>query len=253
MKLRQRPRSGSGQIVSSWKTSVEGGASQLCLGDQFGNLVELVSIWPGTTVICVECAGQVETFDMDGMIQDRHGKVPLWLYRKQTARTIAGPAVRAMFDAAARAGLHDVEQLHKLSRRILERIPYTTGITHAGTTAEDAAKAGAGVCQDHAHIFISICRMHGLAARYVGGYLLTADRTDHAAGHAWAEVYFENMDCWVGFDVSNAVSPDANYVRAAVGRDYGDAAPVTGIRKGSGAEQLQVTVQVRAAGTAEPQ
>ncbi len=251
MKLRQRPRSGSGQIVSSWTTAATGGASELVLDDQFGNRVELVSISPGTAAIGVESSGVVETFDMGGVVQDRHGKVPIWLYRKQTAKTFAGPAVRTISDGTTRAGLNDEDRLRELSQRILERIPYTAGLTHAGTTAEDAATAGAGVCQDHAHIFIAICRMHGLPARYVSGYLLTADRTDHAAGHAWAEVYVESMDCWIGFDVSNGVMPDSNYVRAAVGRDYGDAAPITGIRKGAGVEQLNVTVQVKTAGTGE--
>jgi transglutaminase-like putative cysteine protease len=34
---------------------------------------------------------------------------------------------------------------------------------------------------------------------------------------------------WVGFDVANAVCPDARYVRVATGRDYVEAAPVKGL------------------------
>ena len=38
--------------------------------------------------------------------------------------------------------------------------------------------------------------------------------------------------------------PDDRYVRLATGRDYRDAMPVSGIRHGSGEEQLAVSVTV---------
>ncbi len=43
---------------------------------------------------------------------------------------------------------------------------------------------------------------------------------------------------WVGFDVSNGISPDTRYVRVATGLDYRDAAPVSGTRYGAGGETL---------------
>ena len=40
------------------------------------------------------------------------------------------------------------------------------------------------------------------------------------------------------------MSPDERYVRIAAGLDYRDAAPISGIRLGSGREKLEVSVKV---------
>ena len=82
-----------------------------------------------------------------------------------------------------------------------------------------------------------------MPARYVSGYLMMNDRIDQEAGHAWAEAHIENIG-WVGFDVSNAISPDERYIRVATGCDYRDAAPVTGISWGDGEIALAVSLAV---------
>ena len=69
------------------------------------------------------------------------------------------------------------------------------------------------------------------------------DRIDQEATHAWAEAWVQGLG-WVGFDVSNGISPDPRYVRVATGRDYRDAAPVTGISFGAVTEQLSVELAV---------
>ena len=133
--------------------------------------------------------------------------------------------------------------LHALSEAVLEAVAYESGRTDASTSAEAALAAGHGVCQDHAHIFIGAARMLGVPARYVSGYLLMDGMIDQQAGHAWAEAHVAGLG-WVGFDVSNAICPDARYVRVAVGADYGDAAPITGVTLGHGAAELTVEVSV---------
>ena len=60
--------------------------------------------------------------------------------------------------------------------------------TDATSTAEQALEACQGVCQDHAHVFLSAARLMGVPARYVSGYLMMQDRVDQDATHAWAEV-----------------------------------------------------------------
>ena len=124
-----------------------------------------------------------------------------------------------------------------------ERVVYTSGATHAGTTAEEALKLGTGVCQDHAHIFAAAARKLGFPARYVSGYLMMNETIDQAASHAWAEAYVPLLG-WVAFDASNGISPDERYVRVAIGRDYRDAMPVSGIRLGWAEEQLAVSITV---------
>ena len=133
--------------------------------------------------------------------------------------------------------------LHALSRAVLGAVAYEIGHTDADTPAEEAVAAGRGVCQDHAHVFIGCARALGIPARYVSGYLMMNDRIDQEAGHGWAEAHVANLG-WVGFDVSNGISPDARYVRVATGCDYREAAPVTGISYGAGDSALRVRLEV---------
>ena len=83
----------------------------------------------------------------------------------------------------------------------------------------------------------------GIPARYVSGYLMMNDRIEQDAGHAWAEAHVDGLG-WVGFDISNAISPDPRYVRVATGRDYAEAAPITGLSFGGGKTELTVALAV---------
>jgi len=123
-------------------------------------------------------------------------------------------------------------------------VPYGQADTYATTPAEDALRAGGGVCQDHAQIFIAAARHAGIPTRYVSGYLMMNDRIDQDASHAWAEAHLDGLG-WVGFDVSNGICPDERYVRIAIGRDSRDAAPITGVRLGTATESMIVSVQIQ--------
>ena len=93
---------------------------------------------------------------------------------------------------------------HEIMLGIAEDVPYSKGETHVHTTGAEALEQGSGVCQDHAHIFCAICRSLGIPARYASGYLAQGGGHDaHAASHAWAEAYVEDLG-WVSFDPSNA-------------------------------------------------
>jgi transglutaminase-like putative cysteine protease len=69
------------------------------------------------------------------------------------------------------------------------------------------------------------------------------DQVQQDASHAWAEAHVVDIG-WVGFDVSNGISPDERYVRIATGLDYRDAAPISGMRYGDSAESMMVSIQV---------
>ena len=136
-----------------------------------------------------------------------------------------------------------LDMLHELSRMTLDRVAYEIGSTDPNTTAEESYAAKSGVCQDHAHIFIGAARALDIPARYVSGYLMMNDRIEQEATHAWAEAYVDGLG-WVGFDISNGISPDERYVRVATGRDYRDASPVAGISFGNTSQVLEVDVAV---------
>ena len=133
--------------------------------------------------------------------------------------------------------------LMKLSEAILQHIPYLPNQTSVKTSAIDAFQDCQGVCQDHSHVFIAMCKALGLPARYVSGYLFVPN-TSHLASHAWAEVFLDNT--WYCFDTSNQLfSPEA-HVYVAVGRDYWDVAPIRGVREKGGIESMHSIVQVLA-------
>ena len=216
--LRVTPRTARGQEIIRWDLSVQGGQKQVQFEDQFKNVIDLISMDADARLIKVHCEGEVETSDHNGIVGRHLGFVPLWLFEGPTRFTAPGPKIRKLAGAVRNERLENsLESLHFLSSAVGSAVKYETGRTDSTTNAEDAFAAGHGVCQDHAQIMISA---------------------------AWCEVWVEELG-WVGFDVSNGISPDERYVRVAVGRDYKDASPVRGIRLGSSKEELCVSLQVQ--------
>ena len=137
----------------------------------------------------------------------------------------------------------ELQLLNSLSKKILQKVKYLKGKTTVKTTAEEALKLGFGVCQDHVHIFLSATRLMGFASRYVSGYLMLNNTNIQEASHAWAEVYINNLG-WVGFDISNGISPDIKYVKLAIGFDYMDVIPISGIRVGDSDEKIKTKITI---------
>lgn len=239
--LRKTPKTNAGQTVLNWTTTVEGGVKELVFEDHHLNVVDLVSFERGTETLTVTSEGMVAVEEAHGVIGRHRGPAALWFYQRPTERTKIGTNTRRL--ARAAEGDTDLDQLHALNRIIGSEIAYEIGVSHPGWTAEDAATERRGVCQDHAHVFITCARELGFAARYVSGYLMLDDRTDQDAMHAWAEAHVDGIG-WVGFDVSNGISPDMRYVRVATGLDYADAAPVTGMTLGGGDASMSVEIAV---------
>jgi transglutaminase-like putative cysteine protease len=244
LQLRKTPKSRAGQQVLGWGIGIQGGRIEAEYEDHNANWVQLVSIEPGAESLTITCEGEVDVEDRAGVVGTHGGFTPLWLFRRSTPLTRAGPLVRKLVKAVPEGVDGDIPRLHALVALVREAVAYEPGRTDAGTKAEDALEAGHGVCQDHAHIFIAAARLLGYPARYAGGYLMMDDRVHQDAGHAWAEAHVDRLG-WVGFDISNEISPDGRYVRVATGLDYSEAAPVSGMRFGATSESLDVSIQVQ--------
>src|SRR5215203_3930749 len=95
--------------------------------------------------------------------------------------------------------------------------------TYVGSTVEDLLDAGAGVCQDFAHLALPLLRRHGLAARYVSGYLFApdGDSSDSAEvdTHAWVKALLRTGDgaepAWVAADPTNRGLARERHVKMA--------------------------------------
>jgi transglutaminase-like putative cysteine protease len=242
-RLRLTPKCTQGQKVLEWTMQLSGAALQVEYDDHNHNRTTLLSVTPGSTFVEVRCHGLVATAGSSGVMGHHSGHMPLWAFLGQSALSRPGPKIRAIMAGLDVPRDEPLAMLHRLSALVLESVAYVTGETSVHTSGEEAAMIGAGVCQDHAHIFIGAARALGVPARYVSGYLMMNDRIEQEAGHAWAEAHVDGLG-WVGFDISNGISPDERYVRVATGRDYREAAPVTGMSYGAGESLLEVRLAV---------
>ena len=189
------------------------------------------------------------TADVGGILPAEPGDLPLEIFLRQTERTRPGAAIAGFAREFAGPMQTDrLDTLHEMMSALRERVSYEAERTDASSTAAEAFETGYGVCQDHAHIFISAARLLGVPARYVSGYLYDVDAmAGGATGHAWAAAWIEGLG-WVSFDVSNGRSASETYVSIAVGLDYDSASPIRGMRTGGeGGEALEVSVTVSAA------
>ena len=238
-RIRLIPQSGMAQTILNWDIAIEGAREELRYIDGFGNETRLLSVEGEPRSVTISASGEVETKGTTGVTGPQRGFAPLWLFDAPTALTTPGTNLAAL--AATVGEGDDLDQLHRLMDIVADKVAYVAGSTVSSTTAEEALKIGSGVCQDHAHIFIAAARQIGFPARYVSGYLMKTG--EQAASHAWAEAHVRGLG-WVGFDPSNRMSPDETYVSLATGRDYRDAAPVSGIRLGQALETLAVHITV---------
>src|SRR5437868_3062479 len=77
--------------------------------------------------------------------------------------------VAERLSAATPWGLALVESINDW---VYQSMTYQDGVTGVRTTAAEALAIGHGVCQDYAHLMLSVCRACHLPARYVSGHLV---------------------------------------------------------------------------------
>ena len=122
-------------------------------------------------------------------------------------------------------------------------IRYQAGVTGVHTPAAMALHLGSGVCQDYAHLMLCVLRLLGIPARYVSGHLL-----GEGVPHAWVEALFEDVASPGGLDIiaydpTNKRRAGLNYIMVAVGRDFADVSPTSGVFSGSGIGSLHWSKQ----------
>lgn len=243
---RLTPSACASQRVLEWNIAVEGALIGASFTDGAGDAVSTMTIAGPVDHVEVLVEGTVETTDTAGVLRNHREVISPRVYLVPTAAIKPNGALNDLMLSAlggAKAG-DDLGRAHKLAEAVSEAITYLPGSTDAHTTAAEALEQGEGVCQDHTHALIAVAHAALMPARYVTGYLLAnADGSVEGASHAWTEVFVPGLG-WVGFDAANQCCPDERYVRLGSGRDAKDAAPIRGISRGTGTEELEVTVVV---------
>ena len=147
--------------------------------------------------------------------------------------------------------------LTELNAAIYELFEYVPNSTKVDSPIEEALRTRQGVCQDFAHIMITLVRRLRIPCRYVSGYMFHRDddeknRSTEGASHAWVEALVPGLG-WVAFDPTNNLVGGDRHIRVAIGRDYADVPPTRGVYKGEAQSELSVAVTVSPADTIAPE
>lgn len=155
---------------------------------------------------------------------------------------------------AAARGDSPLETLRRVAELIPDRFEYQPGATYVGSTVQDLLDAGAGVCQDFVHLALILLRRHGIAARYVSGYLWSAreDGSEDSVEvdtHAWLEALLPGLGgriepVWVGVDPTNRRLAGETHVKIGHGRFYQDVPPIRGVYQGVAGAELDSGVRM---------
>ena len=146
------------------------------------------------------------------------------------------------------AGPRDVwTDVATIGEHIHKNYKYTPLSTNVNTRAAEVIRKKQGVCQDFAHIMLSVLRTAGLPARYVCGYIETdgpGKLVGSLATHAWVEVMLPGLQ-WAAIDPTNNQWCGERHIAVTLGRDFVDASPVRGTFKGSGTQSMKVRVTMK--------
>jgi transglutaminase-like putative cysteine protease len=245
-RLHLEPAQFASQKTVHWKIDAPGIETGLRYPDAMGNIIHLVTVSAPPPDLEIISSGEVETSSSAGVVRGLEDTVPGAVFLRQTAVTAPSDQIRAMAKEHAHAR-SELDRAHSLMNAIHGAIAYEVGQSHAHTTAAEAFADARGVCQDQAHIMISMARHLNIPARYVTGYLVTGTGASASAAHAWAELRIPELG-WVGFDPANGQCPTEHYVRIAAGLDAASVTPVRGSRRGAAAsEEMTVAVSVEIA------
>jgi transglutaminase-like putative cysteine protease len=260
METRMHPRSDQNQRCLTFHLSVSPRCRVFSYRDHLANQIHHFDIpgQHGQLVIVAESlvevapAAQIPAFlapdawaELDNMIQQ--GDYWEMLFPSEfAAPTPALDALAEELDVRRRDD--PLMVLHQLNEQIYKYFDYKPKSTKVDSPIDLALSTRTGVCQDFAHIMITLVRSKlRIPCRYVSGYLFHGesdhDRSVHSATHAWIEALVPQLG-WVGFDPTNWLVAGDRHIRTAIGRDYSDVPPTHGIFRGRANSELTVAVRV---------
>jgi transglutaminase-like putative cysteine protease len=134
-------------------------------------------------------------------------------------------------------------------QRIHRDFRFVPGVTTVTTPLTEVLEKRHGVCQDFAQLMIGCLRAHGLAARYVSGYIETLPPPGEEklagadASHAWCSVFVPDLG-WIDFDPTNNIIANDQHITLGWGREFSDVTPLNGVFFSNGEHELKVSVDV---------
>src|SRR5215467_6931853 len=252
IELRLRPRTLPHQTVAAFSLAVGPPTPVHLYQDWNGNLVHHLSIAKFHERIEVRGQSVVSTHPVAPPIAELADAVPVralppdlqdWVgLEGPLAPTARVRALARSLRPPARSTLG--ERVLAYSRELRQRFAYRKNVTRYDSRPDDFLAAGGGVCQDFAHLMLTLLRLDGIPCRYVSGYLHVESPKEPAQSHAWIEFHSPTHG-WVPFDPTHDREIDERYVVVAYGRHYDDVPPNKGIYRGGAKETLHAEVRTR--------
>ena len=239
--LRLTPRRDATQRTLNWAIHAPGRYHAQV--DAHGNTVHLLTLDEPHSEIRIVVNGSVETMPARGPVMPEPGGLSPLTYLAATPLTRPDEAITAWSRQFGLGGEDRESALMRLAQAVFDHVEYTKGATDVTESAAQAFARRKGVCQDQTHLFIACCRANGIPARYVSGYFHVG-RSNEVSSHAWVDAWLGETRGWLGIDITHRAQSGEDHCRLAVGRDYLEACPVRGVRRGGGAEEMKVTVSV---------
>lgn len=265
--LRAAPTTSDTQFLLSYRVASEPVARVFSYVDYFGTLVDAFGVRQYHEDLTVTVEATVETSAAPPVTTDaplEHRAEPsfvdlAWEYLQPSVHAALTDRVRAEAGPKMAAAEGCLELLDALTEHAHGLLAYRSGSTRIGENLDVILDRGAGVCQDYAHLLVAMCRVVGLPARYVSGYLYALDSgvegldpEQAGAGHgpvrvqthAWVETLLPGIG-WVPRDPTNLQPVGERHVKIGAGRDYDDVTPLKGVYAGGGQPVLAAEVEMR--------
>jgi transglutaminase-like putative cysteine protease len=146
--------------------------------------------------------------------------------------------------AAAGAQWNTLSFLAALNRQIFQSCRHVTRPYGPPWPSHQTLSLLEGSCRDLAVLFCDVCRVMGIAARFVSGYECASASNSDSYMHAWAEVYLPGIG-WRGYDPSRGLAVSNGHVAVAAGFDHDLASPVAGWYSGGARSQMEATLSLQ--------
>jgi transglutaminase-like putative cysteine protease len=266
LELRLTPPQRENQRVEFHRIQLQPAAKSSSYTDYFGNETSVVSVPYRHSRLTVKSEAVVETLPVE--LPGRSLELPV-----QEARQILASTLPFTYDYLQPTGMVKIGReatqwakrylggnadlgagLQALNHAIYDQFKYHSGSTEFSTDLREIWKQRTGVCQDFAHVMLSVLRTAGLPSRYVCGYIETTPPGEAAKGrvwlvgsvatHAWVEVLVPGQT-WVSLDPTNNRWCGEQHIAVSFGRDAREASPIRGTFKTSGRQVLKVRVRVK--------
>ena len=258
--LRARPTTDAYQRLISYSVLTDPPARLASHTDYWGTHVDTFDIRHPHDRLQVLAESSVETSPRPELKSDAdlswYREEDTWRYHHQflqpSRHTSGDRRIVELARIAVEGVVSAVEAFERIGQTVHDELEYKPGTTYVGIDLARVLEQGQGVCQDFAHLALSLYRGNGIPARYVSGYLYAVDQASaqepeeaevEVQTHAWVEALIPGFGWWP-CDPTNLSPVGERHVKIGHGRDYDDVLPLRGVYHGPADHQLGVSVRM---------